>query len=271
MKKSIQLSTKTAAIVVALYLVGSIFVNLVVTLFRGGVGGSDNALNIESYIGNSLVANLIISLILVFVVFVLFKDSRKDIFFERAAFRLSRLFWAIPLAEVGIAIVTLFNVQYSLLAFGSIFLVLIASLSIGFNEEVVTRGVLLVGLRNDKVSEWKVYVITLIVFSLLHLVNLVAGGSFIDIFIQFFGGTIYYVARRVSNTLIVPILIHALYDFSVFLLNGPYPADVVLAELPGFVGDITFFAFLIEMSAFILFIIFGRKLLKNETTGWEQT
>lgn len=271
MKKSIQLNTKTAAIVVALYLVGSIFVNLVVTLFRGGVGGSEYALNIESYIGNSLVANLIISFILFFVVLVLFKDSRKDIFFERAAFHLSRLYWAIPLAEVGIAIVTLFNVQYSLLAFGSIFLVLIASLSIGFNEEVVTRGILLVGLRNDKISEWKVYVITLIVFSLLHLVNLVAGGSFIDIFIQFFGGTIYYVARRVSNTLIVPILIHALYDFSVFLLNGPYPADVVLAELPGFVGDITFLAFLIEMSAFILFIIFGRKLLKNETTGWGQT
>ena len=86
----------------ALYLVGSIVVNLIVTIFRGGVGGAENALNIESYIGNSLVANLIISLILVFVAFVLFKDSRKDIFFERAAFHLSRLYWAIPLVEVGI-------------------------------------------------------------------------------------------------------------------------------------------------------------------------
>jgi Type II CAAX prenyl endopeptidase Rce1-like len=270
MKKSIQLNTKAAAIVVGLYLFGSIFVNLIVTLFRGGAGGADNGPNIESYIGNSLVANLIISFILFIVAFFLFKDSRKDIFFERAAFHLSRLYWAIPLAEVGIAMITLVNVQYSLMAFGSIILALIAALSIGFNEEVVTRGILLVGLRNDKVSEWKVYIITLLVFSLLHLVNLVSGGSFIEILIQFFGGTIYYVARRVSKTLVLPILIHALYDFSVFLLNGPYPADVVLAELPGFVGDITFFAFLIEMSAFILFIIFGRKLLKNETTEWGQ-
>ncbi|MFN2263435.1 MAG: lysostaphin resistance A-like protein [Anaerolineales bacterium] len=270
MKKSIQLNKKTAAIVVALYLVGSIFVNLIVTLFRGGAGGAENALNIENYIGNSLVANLIISLILLLVVFVLFKDSRKDIFFERAAFHLSKLYWAIPLAEVGIAVVTLFNVQYSLMAFGSILLVMIAALSIAFNEEVVTRGILLVGLRNDKVSEWKVYITTLLVFSLLHLINLIAGGSFLEIIIQFFGGTIYYVARRVSKTLIVPILIHALYDTSVFLLNGPYAADVVLSELPGFVGNITFTAFLIEMSAFILFLIFGRKLLKNETTGWQQ-
>jgi membrane protease YdiL (CAAX protease family) len=271
MKKSIQLNTKTAALVVGLYLVGSIVITLIVSIFMGGAGGSENATNIENYIGHSLVANLIISFILFLVAVVQFKDSRKDIFFERTAFHLSRLYWAIPLVEVGIAIITLFNVQYSLMAFGSIFLVLVASLSIGFNEEVVTRGILLVGLRNDKVSEWKVYVITLLVFSLLHLVNLVAGGSFLVILIQFFGGTIYYVARRVSNSLIVPILIHALYDFSVFLLNGPYPADTILADQPGFVGDITFIAFLVEMSAFILFIIFGRKLLKNETTGWAQT
>ena len=270
MTKAIKLNTKTAALVVGLYLVGSIVITLIVSIFVGGAGGSGDTTNIQNYVGDSLVANLIISFILFFVAVVLFKDSRKDIFFERAAFHLSRLYWAIPLAEVGIAVVTLFAVQYSLLAFGSIILALVAALSIGFNEEVVTRGILLVGLRNDRVSEWKVYVITLIVFSLLHLVNLVAGGSFIMILIQFFGGTIYYVARRVSKTLIVPILIHALYDFSVFLLNGPYPADVVLAELPGFVGDITFAAFLIEMTAFVLFIIFGRKLLKNGTTGWAQ-
>jgi hypothetical protein len=271
MKNSIKLNTKTAALVVGLYLVGSILITLIVSIYMGGKGGSENTTNIENYVGNSFVTNLVVSFILLFVAFVLFKDSRKDIFFERVAFHLSRLYWAIPLAEVGIAVVALFNVQYSLMAFRSIILALIASLAIGFNEEIVTRGILLVGLRNDKVSEWKVYVITLIVFSLLHLVNLAAGGSIIEIFIQFFGGTIYYVARRISNTLIVPILMHALYDFSVFLLNGPYPADVVLAELPAFVGDITFIAFLIEMSAFILFIIFGRMLLKNETTGWGQT
>jgi len=154
-----------------------------------------------------------------------------------------------------------------LLAFGTIALALIASLSIAMNEEIVTRGILLVGLRNDKVDEWKVYVITLVVFSLLHLVNLLGGGSFLEIVLQFTGGTIYYVARRVSDTLIVAILIHALYDTSIFLLSGPYQAGAVL---PGNVGDINFFAFLIETSLFLLFIIFGRNLLKNETTGWQQ-
>jgi hypothetical protein len=270
MKKSIKLNSKTAALVVGLYLFGSIIITLIVSIFMGGAGGSENTTNIQNYAGDSLVANLIVAFILLFVCFVLFKDSRKDIFFERIAFHLSRLYWAVPLSQVAIALIALFNVQYSLLSFGTIALALIASLAIGFNEEVVTRGILLVGLRNDKVSEWKVYVITLIVFSLLHLINIVNGGSIIEVVIQFFGGTIYYVARRVSNTLFLPILLHALYDFSVFLLDGPYQAGVVLADLPKFVGDIYFYAALIEMTAFILFVIFGRNLLKDETTGWQQ-
>jgi membrane protease YdiL (CAAX protease family) len=261
--KSIRLNSKTAALVVGLYFVGSIVITFIVSILLGS--GSENKTNIENYVGDSMVANLIVTILLLLVCFVLFKDSRRDIFFERAAFNLSRLYWALPLAEVAISIVALFQVQYSLMTFGTIALALIASLSIAMNEEIVTRGILLVGLRNDKVDEWKAYVITLIVFSLLHLINLLGGGSFLGIILQFTGGTIYYVARRVSNTLLVPILIHALYDTSIFLLSGPYRAD---ATLPSDVTDINFFAFLIEMSLFVLFVIFGRNLLKNQTTGW---
>ena len=150
---------------------------------------------------------------------------------------------------------------------GTIALVLVATLSIGFNEEVVTRGMLLVGLRNDSVSEWKVYVITLVVFSLLHLINLFAGGNITEIIVQFAGGTIFYVARRVSNALIVPIVMHAFYDFAFVLLDGPY---LVSEDLPSGVLDIHLASFLILFSLFILFVIFGRNLLKNETTGWQQ-
>lgn len=265
--KSIELNTKTAALVVVLYFFGSIAITLLVTILLGGVGGSETQTNIDSWIDNSLVANLIVTAILLFVSLVLFKDSRKDIFFERTAFYLSRLYWAIPLVDVGVAAFALFNVEYSLISLGSLVLVLVAALSIGFNEEVVTRGILLVGLRNDRFSEWKVYVITLVVFSLLHLINLVAGGNITEIIVQFAGGTIFYVARRVSNTLIVPIVIHAFYDFALVLLDGPY---LVGEELPSHVLDIHLASFLILFSLFVLFIIFGRNLLKNETTGWEQ-
>lgn len=265
--KSIKLNAKTAALVVVLYLFGSIAITLFVGIFLGGVGGSENQTNIDSWVDNSLIANLIVTAILLFVSLVLFKDSRKDIFFERTAFYLSRLYWAIPLIDIGVALFALFNVEYSLISVGSIFLVLAAALSIGFNEEVVTRGILLVGLRNDKISEWKVYIITLVVFSLLHLINLVAGGNITEIIVQFAGGTIFYVARRVSNTLILPIFMHALYDFAFVLLDGPY---LISEDLPSHVLDIHLASFLIVFSLFVLFVIFGRNLLKNETTGWEQ-
>ena len=265
--KSIKLNSKTAGLVVILYLLGSIGITFIVALFGGGVGGSENQTVVESYIDNSLFANLIVTAILIFVCFVLFKESRKDIFFERTAFHLSRLYWAIPVVDFGVAVFALFSVDYSLIPFGNIALVLIAALSIGFNEEVVTRGILLVGLRNENISEWKVYVITLVVFSLLHLINLFAGGNITQILVQFAGGTIFYVARRVSNTLILPIILHAFYDFAIILLTGPY---LVSENLPGNVLDITFASFLILMGLFILFLIFGRNLLKTEMTGWQQ-
>ena len=265
--KSIQLNSKTAALVVVLYFFGSIGITFFVAIFMGGVGSSENQTIMQSYIDDSLYANLIITAILLFVCFILFKENRKDIFFERTAFHLSRLYWAIPLVDFGVAVFALFNVEYSLIPFGTIALVFIAALSIGFNEEVVTRGILLVGLRNDKISEWKVYAITLIVFSLLHLINLFAGGNITQIIVQFAGGTIFYVARRVSNTLIVPIIMHAFYDFAIILLTGPY---LVSENLPSTVLDITFASFLILIGLFVLFIIFGRNLLKNETTGWQQ-
>lgn len=38
--------------------------------------------------------------------------------------------------------------------------------------------------------------------------------------IAFFGGTLFYIARRTTGTLLVPILLHGLYDFSVFSHTG---------------------------------------------------
>lgn len=265
---SIKLNTKTAALVVVLYFFGSIGITLFAAVFLGGVSGSENRTNIEGVVGYSMVANLIVTVILLFACFVLFKESCRDIFFERTTFHLSRFYWAIPLVDVGVAVVALFNVEYSLMTLGAIALVPIAALAIGINEEIVTRGILLVGLRNDKVSEWKVYVITLVVFSLLHLINLIGGGNITQIIVQFAGGTIFYVARRVSNTLIVPIFMHGFYDTAFYLLSGPYPAG---EDLPSHVLDIHLASFLILIGLFVLFVIFGRNLLKNETTGWKPT
>lgn len=146
-----------------------------------------------------------------------------------------------------------------------IVLTALASLAIGVNEEIVTRGILLVGLRNSKVKEWLAWIITLAVFAALHLVNVLGGAGFTVILVVLTGGTLLYVARRVFGNLLIPIGLHAIYDTAFYLLTGKYEVG---ANLPDPILDIQLGTFLFLMLASILFLIFGRKLLKQETTGW---
>ena len=161
----------------------------------------------------------------------------------------------------------LFNVDFSAYPLRVILLVIVATLVIGFNEEVVTRGLMLIGLRNNKWDEWKAWVMTVVVFSLLHMVNVLGGGNLTILLVVVTGGTLWYVSRRVFNNLFVSIGLHALYDTAFFLLTGKY---LVSESLPDNVLDIQLGSFLVLLVVSILFVIFGRGLLKNETTGWSK-
>ena len=98
--------------------------------------------------------------------------------------------------------VALFNVDYAAYSLADILLVLIAALAIGANEEIVTRGILLIGLRNSRLDEWKAWLLTVAVFALLHLVNVLGGDSPAILIVTFAGGTLLYVARRTFNNLL---------------------------------------------------------------------
>lgn len=169
------------------------------------------------------------------------------------------------LAWLGVALFALTQVDFSAYSASTILLALVAALAIGVNEEIVTRGILLVGLRNSGVAEWVAWLTTVAVFSLLHLVNLLGGGNLTILLVTVTGATLLYVARRVFGNLFVPIGLHALYDTAFFLLTGQYLAS---EGLPGQLLDIQFGSFLVLLVATILFLIFGRGLLKNDTTGW---
>ncbi len=159
----------------------------------------------------------------------------------------------------------LFFVDYQSYSMGVIVRVLVVTLAIGVNEEIVTRGILLVGLRNGGVSEWLVWLITSVVFALLHAVNLLGGGNFTVFLVTLATGTLLYVSRRVFNNLFVPILLHAVYDTAFFLLPGAYTLQ---AGLPDQVLDIQLGSFLVLLVATIVFAIFGRGLLNNDAVRW---
>jgi hypothetical protein len=50
----------------------------------------------------------------------------------------------------------------------------------------------------------------------------VGGGAGVatQVVTAFFGGTLFYIARRATGTLLVPILLHGLFGFSVFSHTG---------------------------------------------------
>jgi uncharacterized protein len=261
-----KLNTKSAFLVVLFYLAFSIIAGLFSAIFFGGIKSSANATNIDSVIGSGMYATIMVLIVLICISLIVFKESRKDIYFERKSFNLSKLYYLFPLAWFGVTLLALFNVDFSSYSPRVILLVIVATLAIGANEEIVTRGILLIGLRNSGFAEWKAWVITLVVFSLLHVVNLLGGGSLTVLLIVATGGTLLYVSRRVFNNLFVPIGLHALYDTAFFLLTGAY---AVAEGLPDHVLDIQLASFLVLLAASILFLIFGRGLFKRDTTGWE--
>lgn len=93
---------------------------------------------------------------------------------------------------------------------------------VGFTEEIVNRGLLLVGLRS-RLSEGWVWFLTSLLFALSHMVNIAlgaeAGGTLVQVFFAFLSGTTFYILRRVTGSLWWAMLLHGAWDFSVFAVG----------------------------------------------------
>ena len=91
---------------------------------------------------------------------------------------------------------------------------------VGFNEEMITRGLLIVGARGTLHEGW-VWFTSSLVFGLLHVPNAFFGQSVKmttqQVFFAFGVGTAYYVTRRISGALVVTMVLHGAWDFSTFI------------------------------------------------------
>lgn len=100
---------------------------------------------------------------------------------------------------------------------------------VGFSEELVTRGLLIVGARGSVHEGW-VWFISSLCFGLLHVPNVFYGQSGKEtaqqVAFAFGVGSAYYVVRRISGLLVVTMVLHGAWDFSVFLQDHSV-ADMV--------------------------------------------
>lgn len=100
---------------------------------------------------------------------------------------------------------------------------------VGFTEELTARGLLLVALRS-RLSEVWVWLISSVAFGVMHYMNVVLGQGFApttqQVALAFLGGTIFYILRRTTGSLIPAMVLHGLWDFSVFAVGYGTPSPL---------------------------------------------
>ena len=99
---------------------------------------------------------------------------------------------------------------------------LLFTLSIGFIEEVVFRGLIFHWLA--KHSKVKIVLLSSVIFGLFHGLNILSGDDIrvvgLQVFVAFSIGLVFAVIRMKDSSILSVIVVHALIDFSEYAANG---------------------------------------------------
>lgn len=152
---------------------------------------------------------------------------------------------AAPALMLAIAVLMLVTKDYSSTTTAMFLLLVVGSVGVGFCEETVTRGVLLTGFRAT-MTEPRVWLLTCLLFGLLHLPNWVFGagpGAVGQVVLAFCVGSTLYLLRRVSGSLLPCMALHGFWDFATFI-----------GETPTWVGGLAILNALVGLTLGIVFV-----------------
>lgn len=132
--------------------------------------------------------------------------------------------WIAPALIVVPLVMRYVGIDYSVYPGSAVVMTLVTGLFVGFVEEVLTRGIVVKMLRDAGTSEWVVMLGSSLAFGLMHGINIFSGMSplvvGVTVLFAFGFGILMYVTLRVTGNLIWPILLHALWDPTLFLSTG---------------------------------------------------
>jgi len=148
-----------------------------------------------------------------------------------------RWVWILPIVTTGIILNNFLGLPSGKVSSELLLWSSLGALGVGFGEEMITRGSMIVGLRG-RFGELKVWLISTLLFSALHIPNVIFGLPMsvmpIQVLLTFIMGSGFYAIRRMSGTLILPMILHGLWDSSVFMnvAVGKHVSDVQFAVYP---------------------------------------
>jgi membrane protease YdiL (CAAX protease family) len=132
--------------------------------------------------------------------------------------------WLAPILVVLAVVLRLLGIDYGSYASGVVATTFVAGLFVGFAEEILTRGFAVTMLRAAGHSERAVMLLSSLIFALLHSTNVLSGQAvgvvLVTVVFAFAFGILMYLTLRVTGNLIWPMLIHGLYDPTLFLASG---------------------------------------------------
>jgi len=145
--------------------------------------------------------------------------------------------WILPVFIAGIILHNFSGLQFGRLSPELLLWSTLGAVGVGFGEETITRGSMIVGLRS-RFPEVRVWLISTLLFSALHVPNVIFGLPLsampYQVLLTFIYGSGMYAIRRVSGTLILPMVLHGLWDSSLFLSasTGVEPSSTQYAVYP---------------------------------------
>ena len=95
---------------------------------------------------------------------------------------------------------------------------------VGFGEEFMFRGLAISALRDRGLTEGRVALWSSVLFGAAHSMNLIVVGpkALVQVIITVLAGYFFYLVRRWSGGIMVPAVLHGLWDFGLFSGNiGP--------------------------------------------------
>lgn len=125
----------------------------------------------------------------------------------------------VPALMLILAVVNLFNTDWSQFDPSFLLSLLALGLAVGFCEELMSRGLLLTAFRSRLPEVW-VWLLTSLLFGGMHLINAALGapltGTLGQVVIAAMTGTSFYIVRRVTGSLIWAMALHGIWDISAF-------------------------------------------------------